>query len=1006
MLHALGDWVQVKTFVTAIMKTYAPIVDEDNMEKQNKFVEVVDAEKQLWALIHSKELLRIDVQDLYRKARSGYEDMILNDHEVMELQDVEYCLWKLHYKHIDEFRKRIRQFSGSAENKKSGTPQDVASVQNSIDDHMEGFKSFLSEASEFYKDLIRKIKKSCGLHEELLLDNKDDSSFMVEPTKFLKCQYTCHRLLVCLGDLARYRELCQKSDNRNCKWSVAASYYFEAAIICPHSGNPQNQLALLATYVGDDFLALYHCVRSLAIKEPFPDAWDNLMLLFEKNRSYPLHSLSSEVHFDLLKPSERSCSRTKSYAPNGSSNNKKLEATEHVSSGVTDLWPLLVRMTSFFFVKSSSEDFHCAFSSMMRRLEALLEFSEIELKASLESYDCMDSSRRGPYRSLQLVSILIFIIHNLTESPEVKNPIEKNEMEQSDVGQLVWIATFICMGRLLERCMEGSHLDSCPLLVAVLVFVEWLVGMLDKAETYGAHEKVGSATSYFFGVFCNLLNRLDNKEGEVKFLDHTALWEDYELRGFSPLAHAHMPLDFSAHREHMGNCENRYVSRAHRILHAAMQIVERSRDSWKWISYDKLGRKYYAEDPIKITCQREAELMESSSDTEVKDKNLFEKETSTENQVHHHGKDESAVAEEEEVILFKPITRHNSEPIYASNATKDPTSPEDNNDQTVPSDDILRRATSLFVPQNQAQLDSSNFHPDTTNFRFNKPYKQQEPLLKDSASYPVGPPSLSGWVLNRESIHVEREKGQRDFHRNELSPIEEIPSAFLAGLSINEKDVSATTHNSSPPYVAPLPSAPQLPADAIWFRAHSSSFPESKTGVGIREAEGILGASPVSGYSPTHGPFSPRLPGFIDGYPPLLGLSSSEWLYQYRNNHNLEQAYGHPWPVQFNTPGEFGNFHRHDASRFDLFDRWGNPLASNQMVYLDNPQLHQGSSVYGADEQRREKHFLGYQRPSPYGCGVGTDLRAEQPPLLQYLQDREWQLHRESQMRGPTYMGN
>lgn len=42
------------------------------------------------------------------------------------------------------------------------------------------------------------------------------------------------------------------------------------------------QLALLATYIADDFLALYHCVRSLAIKEPFPDAWDNLMLLFEK----------------------------------------------------------------------------------------------------------------------------------------------------------------------------------------------------------------------------------------------------------------------------------------------------------------------------------------------------------------------------------------------------------------------------------------------------------------------------------------------------------------------------------------------------------------------------------------------------------------------------------------------------------------------------------------------------------------------------------------------------
>lgn len=42
------------------------------------------------------------------------------------------------------------------------------------------------------------------------------------------------------------------------------------------------QLAVLATYIGDEFLALYHCVRSLAVKEPFPDAWNNLIMLFEK----------------------------------------------------------------------------------------------------------------------------------------------------------------------------------------------------------------------------------------------------------------------------------------------------------------------------------------------------------------------------------------------------------------------------------------------------------------------------------------------------------------------------------------------------------------------------------------------------------------------------------------------------------------------------------------------------------------------------------------------------
>ncbi|KAL1806001.1 hypothetical protein ACET3Z_029069 [Daucus carota] len=71
--------------------------------------------------------------------------------------------------------------------------------------------------------------------------------------------------------------------------------------------------------------------------------------------------------------------------------------------------------------------------------------------------------------------------------------------------------------------------------------------------------------------------------------------------------------------------------------------------------------------------------------------------------------------------------------------------------------------------------------------------------------------------------------------------------------------------------------------------------------------------------SPTHGPFSPRLANFIDGYPPLLGMSSSEWLYQYRNSHIVEQANDRIWQVQVNAPGDFRHFYSHDASRLMLY---------------------------------------------------------------------------------------
>ncbi|CAK9181823.1 unnamed protein product [Ilex paraguariensis] len=351
------------------MSVHASNILEDQKEEQSHLVEVANAEKQLWALINSKGPLHEDVQALYRKVRDGYEDIILNDHETVEFQDVEYSLWKLHYKHIDEFRKRIRQ-SSADENMRSGTPQDVASMQNIIDNHMEGFKSFLSEAAQYYQNLITELRRCYELPEEPLLYRMDGGSVSVEPAKLLKYRYSCHRFYVCLGDLARYQELCKKLAIQNCDWSLAASYYLEATMIWPDSGNPHNQLALLATYIGDDFLALYHCVRSLAVKEPFPDAWDNLKLLFETNSSSCLHLLSTEAAFDFLKPSERSSSWMKSNTRSGSLSKNKVEAAEYVCSGETDLWPLFVRMISFFFVRSSDASYvpvyhHCNLTAVL-----------------------------------------------------------------------------------------------------------------------------------------------------------------------------------------------------------------------------------------------------------------------------------------------------------------------------------------------------------------------------------------------------------------------------------------------------------------------------------------------------------------------------------------------------------------------------------------------------------------------------------------------------------------
>ncbi|KAH6829088.1 hypothetical protein C2S53_013236 [Perilla frutescens var. hirtella] len=962
------------------------------MEQQKSFLEVVNTEKQMLALIYTKGILHDNVLELYRQIRTLYEKILLNSNHLLELQEVEHHMWKLHYELIDEFRKRTRQRSYNGENMRNNSLSDNINSQSSIDKGLEEFKSFLSQANEFYMNLIVKLRRTYGIPEEVFLNNKDRWSSSTEPQKLHACQHTCHRLLICLGDLARYTEIIKKPDA--CEWSTAATYYLEATRTWPDSGNPHNQLALLATYTGDAFLALYHCIRSLAVKEPFPDAWRNIMLLFEENRSTKLPSLSIQMQPDFLNPSKRSYLQNTCLEENGSPHNSRSEDLEdNICSEKFDLWPILVRTISFLLIRSSLEEYPCTLASALHRLDALLAVDDTKLSVALEAYQKMDSSRRGPYRAIQVVSIFIFIVHSLTESLQQEDSTGKDDQKHSALTPLALAAIFICMGRLTERCLTGNQRDISPLLPAVLVFVEWLAGVLDTVETYDADERVRNAMSYFFDALVDLWDRIEHT-GNRTSLDYNALWEDHELRGFYPLNRVHEMLDFGTYLESVDNYNSGNECRFQRILHAAKTIMDKPKSSGKWISNDKVGRLLCnSEKASKFPEQGEVETAACVSSDEVR---VPDEQTA----ISLENKEKSVSVEEEEVILFKPITRRNSAPLYISKPTKDPAS----------ADEWLRRSTSLSTAQTAEDADSFTFCSTTCNSGDNRSLTQNEPPFKDSTSHPTGPPSLSAWVLSKANSSSEREKGPNHFSRQKLSPIDEIASTSFPGLSINEtKDsevaaghISTIVHDS-PPYVAPTPSAPLLPDDASWLRGNPLISPDYKNATG-HEADGILGAAPTSGYT-SRSPVSPQigfglgLSGFVDGYPPLLGMSSSEWLYHYRNSLNMP-------PVSFNAPA-FGNFHMNELSSFDLCDQWGNRLVSNPIVCWGSPELYPSPSLaYGAEEQKRDKFFLGYQRPFPYVCGVGTEFSSEQPPLLQYLKEKERQLQPGSQLRGPTFMGN
>jgi protein SMG7 len=118
------------------------------------------------------------------------------------------------------------------------------------------------------------------------------------------------KALICLGDLARYREQQKEqyvSDfpsrgrggrpvhnlSRPNSYSKSQEFYEMARLLVPDSGNSSHQLAILANSQKDTFTAVYHYYRSLCVRSPFETAAENLQTTLNKALENYIKSLDT-----------------------------------------------------------------------------------------------------------------------------------------------------------------------------------------------------------------------------------------------------------------------------------------------------------------------------------------------------------------------------------------------------------------------------------------------------------------------------------------------------------------------------------------------------------------------------------------------------------------------------------------------------------------------------------------------------------------------------------------
>ena len=214
-------------------------------------------------------------------------------------KDIDGQLWKsCWYRRIEEYRKTIKKHT-QVMDKDKDKPEIVEKYRAHIANVNAGFGRFLNMAATSYQEMMLKLEKRAAY-----CSSKNGNSERPKAEDLQRCIYRC---LLYLGDIARYQEV--YADNREKDFTAAESYYQRAAFVIPAAGNPQNQLAVLATYKeSHDCVALYHYCRCTMVAQPFAGGTDNLATLFEKNKQRSMQLKNDIEHQKLLAAASASLS--------------------------------------------------------------------------------------------------------------------------------------------------------------------------------------------------------------------------------------------------------------------------------------------------------------------------------------------------------------------------------------------------------------------------------------------------------------------------------------------------------------------------------------------------------------------------------------------------------------------------------------------------------------------------------------------------------------------------
>ncbi|KAF5348029.1 hypothetical protein D9758_010051 [Tetrapyrgos nigripes] len=297
-------------------------------------------------LLKTKEPFDKEIDFPRKDLRRRYLSLLFVHPYAKESKDAETHLWmQTSYAFISEYKQRITHLDRIIQRQTQQQPQQNQSRHGphgpvEYRKLLQRFRQFLADEEKFWTQFVLRFQQAFALEEAkpvlaTLGIVSDDVEFAPDaeaprhPRNNYQFPSSDHsaslvpstveqretriailgKALICLGDIARYRELYNESGGRPRaghedapasggrrprnkrggfdqprprNYDKARQCYEQAKYLVPHEGNPSHQLAILSNYSKDTFSAILHYYRALCLRQSYDTALENLNTTLQK----------------------------------------------------------------------------------------------------------------------------------------------------------------------------------------------------------------------------------------------------------------------------------------------------------------------------------------------------------------------------------------------------------------------------------------------------------------------------------------------------------------------------------------------------------------------------------------------------------------------------------------------------------------------------------------------------------------------------------------------------